>query len=412
MIKVQPSQSRIVKSESPDWIKLTLPREGPFSVGGVLFVLSLLWLAGCVYGFTLATSREMVIVAIVFVIPGAILLIASLALWRTTWSLERTADALLYTRRGLWGVRVKSWASSDITKLWVEETSPPRALQRYEYRCYLIVGFRNGRHEELLSGKDAEEFRWMAAMLSDPRGSRRAAEPALQLAEPVRRRSDESVVPSTLTMERSDKRVEVNLTALIGRERLWWKTLGPPAGILVLGVVVAEMMGSRSILGVFALPLAIPAAIIVGGYLYWKKTLTARLVVEDGELLIEQNYGRGLQRLVGSEIEFIQTFRAEDRSELQILLRGKPKLRLFQDRPRDELEWLARFLRVALKGRPVQASKLAVDATAGDCQVCGEKMVDRVVYCGKCRTPHHEECWSYIGTCSTYGCREIRFTRS
>jgi hypothetical protein len=39
-------------------------------------------------------------------------------------------------------------------------------------------------------------------------------------------------------------------------------------------------------------------------------------------------------------------------------------------------------------------------------------MESRVVYCGKCRTPHHEECWSYVGQCSTYGCREIRFTRT
>ena len=48
----------------------------------------------------------------------------------------------------------------------------------------------------------------------------------------------------------------------------------------------------------------------------------------------------------------------------------------------------------------------------GVCQVCHEKMDSRVVYCGKCRTPHHEECWSYMGMCSTYGCREIRFERN
>ncbi|HLY74383.1 MAG TPA: RING finger protein [Planctomycetota bacterium] len=84
-----------------------------------------------------------------------------------------------------------------------------------------------------------------------------------------------------------------------------------------------------------------------------------------------------------------------------------------EGRPAQELEWAARFLRVAIKGRtavPEDAS-LKVDASAGDCQVCLEKMDSRVVYCGKCRTPHHEECWSYMGMCSTYGCREIRFER-
>jgi len=55
---------------------------------------------------------------------------------------------------------------------------------------------------------------------------------------------------------------------------------------------------------------------------------------------------------------------------------------------------------------------MKVDAAAGACQVCLEKMDSRVVYCAKCRTPHHEECWSYMGMCSTYGCREIRFERT
>jgi hypothetical protein len=54
---------------------------------------------------------------------------------------------------------------------------------------------------------------------------------------------------------------------------------------------------------------------------------------------------------------------------------------------------------------------MKVDAASGECQVCLEKMESRVVYCAKCRTPHHEECWSYMGQCSTYGCREIRFER-
>lgn len=34
------------------------------------------------------------------------------------------------------------------------------------------------------------------------------------------------------------------------------------------------------------------------------------------------------------------------------------------------------------------------------------------VLCAKCRPPHHEECWLFNGACSTYACKEIRFTRS
>lgn len=44
----------------------------------------------------------------------------------------------------------------------------------------------------------------------------------------------------------------------------------------------------------------------------------------------------------------------------------------------------------------------------GTCQVCGEGMVQNVVRCRRCRTPHHRECWKYIGRCTTFGCGEKR----
>ncbi len=43
------------------------------------------------------------------------------------------------------------------------------------------------------------------------------------------------------------------------------------------------------------------------------------------------------------------------------------------------------------------------------CQVCGEEIVEDLVYCRRCKTPHHLECWQYCGSCSTYGCREQRY---
>ncbi len=47
----------------------------------------------------------------------------------------------------------------------------------------------------------------------------------------------------------------------------------------------------------------------------------------------------------------------------------------------------------------------------GRCPVCGSEMRDRPVACLRCRTPHHEECWRYTGECSTFACRERRYTR-
>jgi len=42
------------------------------------------------------------------------------------------------------------------------------------------------------------------------------------------------------------------------------------------------------------------------------------------------------------------------------------------------------------------------------CQVCGEEINEQMVFCRSCKTPHHHDCWSYMGSCSTYGCRETR----
>lgn len=43
------------------------------------------------------------------------------------------------------------------------------------------------------------------------------------------------------------------------------------------------------------------------------------------------------------------------------------------------------------------------------CGVCQELCETQVVYCRRCRTPHHLECWTYNGACSVYGCRETEY---
>lgn len=42
----------------------------------------------------------------------------------------------------------------------------------------------------------------------------------------------------------------------------------------------------------------------------------------------------------------------------------------------------------------------------GVCLVCGGVLASDVVRCASCRTPHHAECWRWIGECATYACRE------
>jgi hypothetical protein len=46
-----------------------------------------------------------------------------------------------------------------------------------------------------------------------------------------------------------------------------------------------------------------------------------------------------------------------------------------------------------------------VDAGPAVCKVCGEPVSDGdVIVCALCNTPHHQDCWEYVGGCSIYGC--------
>jgi hypothetical protein len=39
------------------------------------------------------------------------------------------------------------------------------------------------------------------------------------------------------------------------------------------------------------------------------------------------------------------------------------------------------------------------------CKVCGEPIAaGPVICCAVCNTPHHRDCWEYVGSCSIYGC--------
>lgn len=44
-----------------------------------------------------------------------------------------------------------------------------------------------------------------------------------------------------------------------------------------------------------------------------------------------------------------------------------------------------------------------------ECRICGELIEDDLVFCRRCKTPHHRECWYYTGVCSLFGCGEVHF---
>ena len=58
----------------------------------------------------------------------------------------------------------------------------------------------------------------------------------------------------------------------------------------------------------------------------------------------------------------------------------------------------------ALASLSADAVIAKIELAAAICQICGYPMNDDAVVCQTCETPHHKECWEYIGGCSTYGC--------
>jgi len=42
------------------------------------------------------------------------------------------------------------------------------------------------------------------------------------------------------------------------------------------------------------------------------------------------------------------------------------------------------------------------------CQICSENITTDMVFCRRCKTPHHSECWQYFGGCAVYACGEKR----
>ena len=46
------------------------------------------------------------------------------------------------------------------------------------------------------------------------------------------------------------------------------------------------------------------------------------------------------------------------------------------------------------------------------CPICSEEILQNLVVCTRCKTPHCRDCWQYNGQCATFACSEKRFIRT
>jgi hypothetical protein len=46
------------------------------------------------------------------------------------------------------------------------------------------------------------------------------------------------------------------------------------------------------------------------------------------------------------------------------------------------------------------------------CLICRSGLGDDVIFCWRCRTPHHRRCFRYAGECAVYACKCRRYRRA
>jgi hypothetical protein len=204
------------------------------------------------------------------------------------------------------------------------------------------------------------------------------------------------------------------LGALLGASFLVLTAISVPIGMNVFRLNDGGCMFGFGLF--FSAGLTLTAALVMSTQFNWTRE-TVVLEARDGLLTLVRSRGDAPQQWPLSAILSVRVWPTgsdDEKWELQITLKTQRRFSTLEGRRKAEIEWVAGLLRSALAPPRRSPSLAAAPVTynaGGECQICGSAMEARVVVCSKCRTPHHEECWTYNGSCSTYGCREIRFTR-
>ena len=122
----------------------------------------------------------------------------------------------------------------------------------------------------------------------------------------------------------------------------------------------------------------------------------------------------------GLQNSILNLQRQLSRSDVQVLIEGQ-KFTVQARRVIRDGGVLERFTALALEvydqalagrsaGIEVVAHRLDAAAGGAHCPVCGESIAGDLVYCRSCSTPHHRECWRYVGGCSTFACGETHYS--
>jgi len=144
----------------------------------------------------------------------------------------------------------------------------------------------------------------------------------------------------------------------------------------------------------------------------------------DHRYLIGGNSEEAIRQLLSKEVQLaideLRQFLGND--DICISIRGGRLLIKKRSLIRD-YGMLKRFVRLGIKLHDTAIStntegiefvdsgqrEAVLSLASAICQICGDDIATDVVFCRSCKTPHHRDCWQYYGSCSTYGCGQVRF---
>jgi len=119
-------------------------------------------------------------------------------------------------------------------------------------------------------------------------------------------------------------------------------------------------------------------------------------------------------RLFSAErrIQFVDAVRRlSPRMGLHLTLEpGRLELRVAEElkdwSPVLEMKLAAEEIIDLLHSMPLPGIELGerVERPSGLCPICTTPLRDPIVRCRHCSSPHHQDCWEYLGRCATYGC--------
>lgn len=168
----KPASSPITLEDTEDGITITIPPAGRRGAKG-MFGFSIIWIGFTLVWLAVTTgisitkstmiSLPFVAFGFIFLLIGIGILLAALNMARRHAIIDVLPDALLISRKGLFGIKQHEWLLADITSIGME----PSGMEVNGVPVMaLTIRSPQGGDQTLFSSRTEAELKWLAAELS------------------------------------------------------------------------------------------------------------------------------------------------------------------------------------------------------------------------------------------------------